>query len=216
MVPRRRTLGRDATLDAREVPRLGRPLRKRYTYDDYLRLPDDGKRYEVLEGDLVVSPAPIMDHQFTVLMVSALILNWWQRCGRGLMFTAPMDVILSEETVCQPDIGWISSEREAEIVGEWVYGIPDLVVEVLSPSTSRRDRTRKADIYAKHGAREYWLLDPSDQTVEIRVLRDGRFVRHALGTGDAELVSTIDDQLRIVPAGLFRKFPRKRGKRPTS
>jgi Uma2 family endonuclease len=195
---------------------LGKPQRKRYTWDDYVLLPDDGKRYEILEGDLVVSPAPIMDHQFTVLMVTLLLGDWWRSRGAGLLAAAPSDVVLADDTVCQPDVFWIAAERVSEIVDDRVYGIPDLVVEVLSPSTSRRDRTKKADIYAKHGAREYWLFDPGDQSVEIRVLREGRFVRHAFGTGDVELVSTIDDQLRIIPAGLFRKLSKKRRKRPTS
>ena len=186
---------------------MARPQRHHYTWDDYVRLPDDGKRYEILEGDLVVTPAPATGHQFTLAQLYSLVDGWVKGRAGGLVLFAPTDVVLAADTIVQPDLIWISPEREAEIVGQLVHGIPDLVVEVLSPSTSRRDRTRKADIYARHGAREYWLANPTDESVEIR-RRDGqRFVRHTAGRGDAVLGSTLDPELRVVPRTLFRRFP---------
>lgn len=187
---------------------MAKPQRKHYTWDDLVQMsePEDGKRYEILEGDLVVTPAPLNSHQFTVFAIGQLLAAWSN--GRGELFASPVDVILAPDTVCEPDVFWISPERVPEIVGERVYGIPDLVVEVLSPSTSRRDRIRKAEIYAKHGAREYWLASPLDQTLEMRRLQDGRFVQHTFGSGDVELVSSLDDALRVVPARLFRRYPK--------
>lgn len=189
---------------------MAKPQRKHYTWDDYILLPDDGNRYEILEGDLVVTAAPVFGHQYTLGELYLMVRTWADRGPGGIVGFAPIDVILAHDTICQPDLIWISPEREAEILGERCRGIPDLVVEVLSPSTKRRDRTRKADIYARHGAREYWLVDPDDESVEIRRQEGGRFVRHATGTGDAELVSSLDSALRIVPRKLFRKFPARR------
>lgn len=194
---------------------MGTTASKHYTWDDYVQLPDDGNRYEILEGELVVTPAPMSGHQFTVLAIGRLLGAWTDERG-GEAFVSPIDVVLADDTICQPDAIWISPDRSAEIVGDRIHGIPDLVVEVLSKSTARRDRTRKADIYASYGAREYWLANPADETIEIRVRRGRRFVSHAVGTGNIELASTLDESLRIVPARLFRRYPKVPGKKPTS
>ena len=99
-------------------------------------------------------------------------------------------------------------QRIQEIIGDRVTGIPDLVVEILSPSTSRRDRHKKSEIYARFGAREYWLVDPKDRSVEIRARRGTEFVRFAHETGDTALASALDPDLTVVPSTLFRDFGR--------
>ena len=116
--------------------------------------------------------------------------------------------MLAPDTVVQPDLFWISEERIQEIIGDRVTGIPDFVVEILSPSTARRERHKKSEIYARFGAREYWLVDSKDGAVEIRTRRGMEFVRFAHGTGDTALASALDPDLTVVPSILFRDFGR--------
>ena len=187
---------------------MARPARKHYTWDDYVQLPDDGKRYEIIDGELSVTAAPAFGHQYTALKLCLLLSKWSDERARGQVAFAPVDVVLAPDTVVQPDLIWISKERIREIIGERVTGIPDLVVEILSPSTARRDRHKKSEIYARFDAREYWLVDPKDQSVEIRTRRGTEFVRFAHGTGDSALASALDPGLTVVPSTLFRDFGR--------
>ena len=119
------------------------------------------------------------------------------------MYLAPVDVVLADDVIVQPDLLWIAEERIRSIVGARVTGIPDLVVEILSPGTARRDRTKKSEVYARFGAREYWLVDPKERSVEIRTLKGGNFERHAFGSGDSPVHSALDSELSAVPSTLF-------------
>ena len=184
---------------------MAKPQRVHYTWDDYVKLPDDGKRYEIIDGELFVTAAPFTDHQYTVWALIILI-DGWHRLGGGMPFSAPVDVVLANDTIVQPDLIWISEERIVELIGDQVRGIPDLVIEVLSPSTARRDRNKKSEIYERFGAREYWLVDPRQKTVEIRSLSGGKFVPHAQGCGDVVLSSSLDARLTVQPSRLFRNF----------
>lgn len=186
---------------------MAKPQRVHYTWDDYLKLPDDGNRYEIIDGELFVTAAPVFGHQYTSGELFVLLRRWADEHARGIVAYAPVDVVLAHDTIVQPDLIWISDGRLEEILGDRVTGIPDLVIEIASPSTARRDRTKKSEVYARSGGREYWIVDPRDRSVEIRTRRGSRFVKHARGTGDAELVSALDDRLRVVPAKLFRRFP---------
>ena len=188
---------------------MARPQRVHYTWDDYVKFPDDGQRYEIIDGELFVTAAPVFGHQFTSGELHLLLRNWSDQHGKGIVAYAPVDVVLAPDTIVQPDLLWISDERIQEILGDRVDGIPDLVVEILSPSTARRDRTKKSEVYARFGGREYWIVDPKDRSVEIRTNHDGKFVRHVWGTGEEPLTSTLDLQLKVVPAKLFREFKRR-------
>ena len=179
--------------------------RKHWTWDDYARLPDDGRRYEVIEGALVVMTGPSYEHQFTVAEIHAVLRAWAAAGPGGDVLFAPLDVELAHDIVLQPDVIWISPDRIAQIVDHHVRGIPDLVVEVLSPSTERRDRIRKAALYARYHAKEYWLVDPSSATVEIHRHQKRRFVLHAKGRGGDILTSSLDPALHVVPERLFRR-----------
>lgn len=175
------------------------------TYEDYRACPEDGRRYEILEGDLAVSPTPILWHQELVVRLLTLLLRWIDAGAGGRVVVAPATVILAHDTVVEPDVFWISPERLPAIAKDVVCGAPDLIVEVLSPSTARRDRGIKARAYARHGVREYWLVDPDTQTVTILTLRGSVFRAHASGTGHRVLASRIDPTLKVVPAELFRR-----------
>lgn len=149
-----------------------RPL----TYDDLLQLPDDGKRYEIIDGELYVSPSPIPRHQQVLGRLHLLIATFVNEPERGVVYLAPLDVRLGTHDVVEPDLLFISTERMAIIGGTTINGAPDLLIEILSPSTRSRDETLKAELYARSGVREYWLADPVAETLVIHVLEDGRWV----------------------------------------
>ncbi len=151
------------------------PVQGQWTYDDYARLPDDSMRYEVIRGELFMSPAPRPLHQRVILRLSYLLNAFLLQHDSGEVLTAPIDVLLPERVAdpVQPDIVVIAKER-LQIVGELnIQGAPDLVMEVVSPSNPEYDRTLKYEIYAEAGVPEYWIIDPHERTVEVFVLRGG-------------------------------------------
>ena len=143
--------------------------RLRFTYRDYLLLPE-GDRRELIEGDFHVVPAPSIRHQTVAANLGTLLRELVRRNRLGIILWAPTDVVLSPETVVQPDILFVSNERRGIITEPNVSGAPDLVVEILSPGTAERDRELKLNLYARYGVREYWIVDPEDETVEVMEL----------------------------------------------
>lgn len=144
-----------------------------YRAADYWQLPE-GEPVELVRGRLIMSPSPSTLHQ-TVISRLIRILQRAEDVADGFMFVSPMDVILSDDTILQPDLLYIAKER-CDIVGDRVEGPPDLAIEILSPGTDRRDRTEKLDLYAKYGVAEYWIVDPAAQLFEFLLLERGRFV----------------------------------------
>lgn len=142
--------------------------RIKLTYEDYRATPED-TRYELIDGELILAAAPRTTHQ-RLQFDLAWLVGWVVRDGDlGQVFTAPTDVVLSDTDVVQPDIIFISKERTHIVAVEAVFGAPDLVVEILSPSTAARDEGYKRDLYEKYGVKEYWMADVDE--VWIRVLR---------------------------------------------
>jgi len=141
-----------------------------YRAADYLALPDE-PRCELVYGSLVVTPAPTVRHQKVSARLAQLLLAHADRTG-DLALYAPVDVVLADHTVVQPDLVYVRAAR-AGIVRDRVEGAPDLVVEILSPATARRDLGEKLRLYAEAGVAEYWLVDPDARTFELLVLRDG-------------------------------------------
>ncbi|SFE18692.1 Endonuclease, Uma2 family (restriction endonuclease fold) [Lentibacillus persicus] len=135
------------------------------TYDQYADLPDDGMRYELADGVLqAISPSPHPVHQLLSQYLSKLLI---QSCQNDyITLIAPIDVILSEHEVRQPDLVMIHKTRLKIVTGKGVEGSPDLAVEVLSPSSVKRDRMEKMETYAKYGIAEYWLVDPVQKALE--------------------------------------------------
>jgi Uma2 family endonuclease len=143
-----------------------------YRAADYWKLPE-GEPVELVRGRLIMSPSPNILHQVILGSLNRVFEKAEEHSG-GLCLTAPMDVILSDDTILQPDVLYISNERRG-IVGSRVEGPPDLVVEILSPGTDRRDKTEKLDLYAKYGVTEYWIVDPEAQCFEFLWLGQGRY-----------------------------------------
>ena len=148
---------------------------KRYTYQDYLDLPDDGKRYEVIHGELVMTPAPYTFHQIVSGNLEYELRTFVKKEKSGKVFYAPVDVLLSENNVLQPDILFISKERSNIITEKNIAGAPDLIIEIISPSSAYYDLLEKKEIYEKFGVQEYWIVDPKKQRVEIYVNHDNQF-----------------------------------------
>jgi len=150
------------------------PAQGEWTYDDYLRLPDDGNRYEIVEGVLYVTNAPGFDHQFAVHQIAVAFELWLRANPGGVVLTAPFEVHLPGiARPVQPDVLFITTERRPAPGAGFFEGAPDLVVEVLSPGTMRTDRYVKFDAYERAGVREYWLLDPHARFVEVYVRTEG-------------------------------------------
>jgi Uma2 family endonuclease len=136
------------------------------TYADYAAIPNDGKRYELHEGDLSVTPAPGTRHQRAVLNLVIVVTQHVRDRHLGEVFVSPVDCILSETTVVQPDIVYVENERLTAVSERGIEGPPTLVVEVLSPSTIAIDRTVKGRLYAKHRVPYYWIVDGDPRTVQ--------------------------------------------------
>ena len=154
----------------------------KFTYEDYRTAPPD-RRYELLDGDLLMTPARNLEHQRVQFRIGSRLGRFIEERAPGEFFFAPCDVVLSNTDVVQPDLLFVSREREHLLSsGDNVRGAPDLVIEILSPATADRDRGYKRALYASHGVAEYWLVDPAARTIWIHGRRDGLLaVTHTLG-----------------------------------
>ena len=137
------------------------------TYEDYVDLPDDGRRYEILDGDLEVSPAPAPKHQAVSGNLFSILHGHVQERGLGSVYYAPIDVLLADTSIVQPDLVFIDAARASIVSRRGIEGPPDLAIEILSSWSVRRDRIAKAALYARYGIRHYWVLDPDARTLEI-------------------------------------------------
>ncbi len=151
----------------------------RLTYDDYLKIPDE-KRYELIEGELYMVPAPDFNHQIVSRNIEFLLWDFVKKNGLGIVVHAPVDVVLTSEDVLQPDILFISNERRHIITKKNVNGAPDLIIEILSPATQERDKIVKRSLYARHGVREYWIVDPAGKKVEVMIPGSKGFNLHGI------------------------------------
>jgi Uma2 family endonuclease len=181
------------------------PESLRFTYEDYARLPDD-RRYEVIDGELFLTPAPTPFHQIVKGRIEDILKAHVQKHRLGLVLDAPCDVVLSRYDVLQPDIFFISSERLAMIGEKYISDAPDLVVEVLSPGTRKRDRLLKSKRYARFGVREMWIADPDKKTIEVFVNVKETFRREALYTGEDVLRSPMLLRLQIPLPRVFSEI----------
>ncbi|MGH7491036.1 MAG: Uma2 family endonuclease [bacterium] len=174
-----------------------------YTYREYLTLPDDGKRYEIIEGKLYMSPAPAITHQIILKRLLYIIENFLIQNPLGELLPAPTDVILSEINILQPDLLFVAKENYEILTHENVQGAPDLVVEILSPGTAKRDRTSKLETYSEFGVVEYWIVDEEKQTVEVWQRKDRRLVCEAILTVSQTLKTALLPGLEIPLAQVF-------------
>ena len=163
----------------------------KFTYQDYINTPDD-KRYELIDGELILAPAPRRDHQTVEVRLGSRLHLFVDENELGVVYFAPRDVVFSDTNIVQPDLLFISNERMHIDTEAEVWGGPDLVVEILSPSTEARDRTVKRALYARHGVNEYWLVDPDARTMAVLLLGEQGFEPVATyGEGDTLISPTL-------------------------
>jgi Uma2 family endonuclease len=136
------------------------------TYDDYCELPNDRNRYEILDGELSVTPAPAAKHQIALGNLHRILSVYVFANHFGRLMLAPTDLILAATSVVQPDLIFIGNDRIQVVTERGVEGTPTLVIEILSPTTHRTDRQTKAQLYAKYGVPHYWLMDPDTHVLE--------------------------------------------------
>ena len=177
-------------------------LKRKLEYDDYVRLPDDGKRYEILDGELYVTPAPSPLHQRVSKRLQRKLEDHFEARGLGEVFDAPIDMILGRHDVAQPDILVVTNP--AQISGRGIEGAPLLVVEVLSPSTRRHDRDVKMARYAALAIPHYWIVDPEGRSITCYRLEGNSY--HSILTGEGDTWLTLADwpDLTISLADLWR------------
>jgi Uma2 family endonuclease len=173
------------------------------TYREYEALPADGRRYELHDGEPSVTPTPGTRHQRVLGAIHILLRAHVEAQRLGEIFLSPVDCILSDTTVVQPDLVYFERARAHLVSDRGIEGPPTLAVEILSPSTTTIDRSRKRQLYADHEVPHYWIVDPEERTIEAFGLDAGRYalLAHAAGAGPVALPPFPD--LTFVPASLW-------------
>jgi Uma2 family endonuclease len=175
---------------------------KRWTFADLAQF-DESERYEIYDGKLIpMAPSPNTYHQRLLKRLFRLLDGFVESRQLGEVFVAPYDVVMADDNIAQPDLLFIAKEN-AGIVKNWVFGAPDLAIEILSPSSIRRDRYDKQEQYARFGVKEYWIIDPVNRSVEILALAEKRFVIHSLASETGTAESKVLAGLSIDVAALF-------------
>lgn len=173
--------------EIREIALL-RPL----TADDLRTLPDDGNHYEIIGGELYVSPSPTLWHQMVSAEIMFALQLYLRESGAGRVLSAPMDVHFSQHDIVEPDLLVVLNDNIGVIQrGPWIAGAPDLVVEILSPSSVGDDWVRKSALYATRGVKEYWIVDPMNRAVVVQTLQGGRFIQEGTFGQDSVLQSPL-------------------------
>ena len=146
-----------------------------YTYDELVaEMPETNQPHELWDGELIMAPAPFFDHQKTVLRFYRKLDDWVSTGKLGEVVASPIDMVLSPHRVVQPGVAFVAKERLG-IIQRAIMGAADLVAEVVSLGGRNRDRIEKRDLYEQHGVKEYWIIDPEAETVEVLALVDGRY-----------------------------------------
>jgi len=173
------------------------------TYKDYEVLPADGRRYELHDGELIVTPAAAPRHQRVSGRLYRLLQTHVETQRLGEVLYSPIDCILSDTTILQPDLVYLDAQRQPAISGRGIEGPPTLVVEILSPSTAQTDRGAKRQLYARYGVPYYWIADPDARTIEAYRLTGGAYQLAQKMEGEGPITLPPFTDLVLVPAGIW-------------
>lgn len=167
-------------------------MHPRLTYADLERTPEDGRRYELYDGEVFVVPSPLPKHQVVQQHITEMLCRYAREQG-GFAVSSPIDIVFSEFDVLQPDVVYFSPDRARLVdLNRVIRDAPDLCVEVLSPSTAATDRGKKMQVFARFGVREYWIVDPAAESIELYELgADGYGLRLAGSGSEAISPSTL-------------------------
>jgi Uma2 family endonuclease len=173
------------------------------TYEDYLATPDDGRRYEVLDGEIQVSATPSTLHQRVLGNLNEIIRGHVRSQRLGEVFFAPLTVILAHTTVVEPDLVYVDVGHAVRVTHRGVEGPPTLLVEVLSPGTAAVDRGPKFQLYARHGVPHYWIVDTDARAIEAYEAVDGAYRLVARASGGAPVALPPFGDFGFVPDDLW-------------
>jgi len=175
----------------------------RVSFAELQAWPDDGRRYELYDGEVIVVPSPFPRHQRVAFKIGEIMADYERRHG-GLSFAVPIDIVLTEFDVVQPDVVYFRADRKHVVtMDEATRAQPDLAVEVLSRSTAARDRGRKMQLLARHRVPEYWIVDPTANTIEVYVLRETGYVLDAAYNARGRVQSATLPDLEFDAATVF-------------
>ena len=163
---------------------------RRWTYEEYYRLNDD-QRYEIIDGNLLMAPAPDTWHQSWIGALFIILDRHVRSRNLGKVFLSPVDVVLNSENSVQPDLVFVSSANLGIVQRRGIFGTPGLLVEMVSVSSMRRDRYEKKELYARFGVKEYWIGDPANKALEILTLKDGNYELHCVAEEKGKLTSLV-------------------------
>ena len=176
-----------------------KPSRKRrWTYEEYYRL-DDDRRYELYNGELIPMqpPSPSPGHQREALELTVILREFVRTKKLGEVFVAPLDVIFDDKNTAQPDIIFIAKANAGLVQERGIFGAPDLVVEIVSPGSVRRDRYEKQALYARFGVKEYWIFDHGNQSLEVLTLNGSGYVVHSAAEKSGYVTSRVLRGLKV-------------------
>lgn len=168
-----------------------------WTYEDYRGLPDDRKTYQIIGGRLLMTPAPSTRHQDICRDLGFIIWSFVKEHHSGKVYNAPIDVIFSSVNVVQPDLVFISKNRLKTIKEKGIFGAPDWIIEILPPSSDKIDIKLKRDLYQRFGVREYWIVYPDEEKVEVYLLREARYKLKGTFSRDETLEVNVIENLKV-------------------
>ena len=180
-----------------EADHIPGPSQGSWTYDDYAKIPDDGNRYEVIEGVLYMAPSPSVDHQASNGRFFHYLFVYVELKGLGRVFSAPLDVEFAPKVTVQPDAFVVLNEHKDYIGQNKILGAPDLIVEIASPGTTGYDRRTKQDRYEYYGVSEYWIADPIARTIEVLALENKVYKSLGVYGGQSQLLSRLLPDLPV-------------------
>jgi Uma2 family endonuclease len=178
----------------------------RLTKEDYRMLPESGPRYQLIEGELYMAPAPNRHHQVISRNIEFMLMKYLEANPRGELYHAPVDVYLSRHDVFQPDIVFVAEENFKVLTEAGVEGTPDFVVEILSPSTAYLDKKFKLQVYARTGLKELWIVDPEPRLIQVYMLQENATQPQATYSECDSFTSPHFPGLEIQGAGLFKRL----------
>ena len=176
--------------------------RIKFTVKDYMSTPE-GTRYQLLDGEMILAPSPTSRHQTVSTQLFSALREYVREHALGRVWYAPLDVVLSNHDVAQPDILFVSNARSGIVTEANIQGAPDLVVEILSPGTADYDQGYKMALYGRHGVREYWVVDPGIETVEVLTLGQEGLEPHRTYRSGETLASPLLDGLALELGAIF-------------